>query len=253
MHFVRFQAPSGPRWGRLTAGTIHELDGAPYSGGKETGATYPAEGATLLSPVEPSKIVAIGRNYHEHAAEFGNVAPSEPMLFFKAPSSLIGQGEAIELAFKDHSIHWEAELAAVIGRTCRKVSEAEALDYVFGWTIANDVSDRDQQKGDAPFGFGRAKSYDTYTPCGPVLVTEGVDPANAHITLACNGEVRQSDPTSLLVHNVPKLISHISHIMTLVPGDLILTGTPKGVGPMKPGDLVEITIEGIGTLRNPVV
>lgn len=252
MQFVRYQGTSAACWGRLAAGQIAELDGAPYNGGRETGRSVPVAEAKLLPPTDPSKIIAIGRNYVEHAAEFGNQAPSEPMLFFKAPSSLIGQGEAIELAFPDHSIHWEAELAIVIGKTARKVGLDDAMGYIFGYTIANDVSDRDLQKGDAPFGFGRAKSFDTYTPCGPVLVTDLPNPHDVQITLTCNGEVRQNDSTALLVHNIPKLISHISHIMTLVPGDLILTGTPKGVGPMKSGDTVAITIPGIGTLTSPV-
>jgi 2-keto-4-pentenoate hydratase/2-oxohepta-3-ene-1,7-dioic acid hydratase in catechol pathway len=254
MQFIRYMTNEGPaRWGRLSGVEIHELDGAPWAGGKETGRVLPLEGVRLLPPVEPSKIVCIGKNYADHAAELGSVAPSEPMFFLKAPSALIGPGEAIVLPYREHTVHWEAELALVIGRPMKNVPREEALSYVFGYTIANDVSDRDFQKGDAPFNFGRAKSFDTFCPCGPVLVTEGVDPLDVQITLTCNGEVRQSDSTKLMIHDVPKLLSHLSQIMTLMPGDLVLTGTPKGVGPMKPGDLIEITIPGIGTLANPVV
>lgn len=252
MQFVRFQSPAGPRWGRVQESQVIALNGAPYNGGQETSETFPLDTVKLLPPVEPSKLVCIGRNYAEHAAELGNQAPTEPMFFLKAPSSLIATGEAIEIVHSGHAIHWEAELAAVIGKQAKNVSQDDALSYVFGYTIANDVSDRDYQKGDAPFGFGRGKSFDSFCPCGPVLVTEGINPLDTHITLTCNDEVKQSDSTALMLHNLPKLISFLSGIMTLVPGDVILTGTPKGVGPMKPGDQVAITIRGIGTLTNPV-
>lgn len=253
MQFIRYLLEKGPaRWGRLDGTEIHELTAAPYNGGEETGHVHPLEGVRLLPPVEPSKIVCIGKNYAEHAAELGSVAPSEPMFFLKAPSALIGPGEPIVLPYREHTVHWEAELAVVIGCRMKSVSREEARSYIFGYTIANDVSDRTFQSGDAPFNFGRAKSFDTFCPCGPVLVTDGVDPLDVQITLTCNGEVRQSDSTKLMLHDVPKLLSHLSQIMTLMPGDLVLTGTPKGVGPMKPGDLIEIAIPGIGTLTNPV-
>lgn len=252
MQYVRFQSPDGPRWGRAEAGTVIELDGAPYSGGKETNQTYPLDGLRLLAPVDPSKVICIGRNYAEHAAELGNQAPSEPMFFLKAPSSIIGPGDTIEIPYPEHATHWEAELAVVIGQRAKRVAPEEALSCVFGYTVGNDVSDRDYQKADAPFGFGRGKSFDTFCPIGPVLVTEGINPLDVQVTLTCNGEVRQSDSTNLMLHNVPKLISFLSAIMTLMPGDVILTGTPKGVGPMKAGDVLEVTIPGIGTLRNPV-
>lgn len=252
MNFIRFQSPNGPRWGQVEQGGVHELSAAPYQNGRPTGQTYPLDGLKLLPPVEPSKLICIGRNYAEHAAELGNQAPTEPMFFLKAPSSLIGPGDAIEVPYREHATHWEAELAAVIGTRCRKVSEAEALSHVFGYTIANDVSDRDFQKGDTPFGFGRGKSFDTFCPCGPVLVTTGINPLDVQVTLTCNGEARQSDSTSLMIHPLPKLIAFLSQIMTLEPGDVILTGTPKGVGPMKPGDVISVSIPGIGTLTNPV-
>jgi 2-keto-4-pentenoate hydratase/2-oxohepta-3-ene-1,7-dioic acid hydratase in catechol pathway len=252
MQYIRFMGETGPRWGALEGDQVREWDGAPYLGGQPTAQVQKVDGLARLAPVDPSKLVCIGRNYADHASELGNRPPSEPMFFLKAPSSLIGSGEAIVIPDPGHAIHWEAELAAVIGKPARNVSEAQALEYVFGYTIANDVSDRTFQNADGGFGFGRAKSFDTFCPCGPVLATEGVNPLDVQITLTCNGEVRQSDSTALMLHPLPKLISHLSHIMTLLPGDVILTGTPKGVGAMKPGDLVEITIPGIGTLSSPV-
>ncbi len=252
MQYIRFQTSSGPRWGLIREAGVVELECAPYLGGRETSQTYPLDSLKLLPPVEPSKILCIGRNYADHAAELGNQAPSEPMFFFKAPSALIGPGDAIVIARPDHATHWEAELGVVIGKTGKNIKPEEALDYIFAYTIGNDVSDRDHQKADVPFGFGRAKNFDTYCPVGPVLVTDGINPLDVQVTLTCNGEVRQDDSTALMLHNVPKLISFLSGIMTLQPGDLILTGTPKGVGPMKAGDLLEITIPGIGTLANPV-
>lgn len=252
MQYVRFSTDQGPRWGRVDHTSIVPLDGAPYNGGREIGPTFSLENAQLLPPVEPSKIVCIGRNYADHAAELGNVAPGEPMFFLKAPSALIGTDESIVIPDPGHTVHWEAELAVVIGKRAKAVRADEALAYVFGYTAACDISDRSYQKADAPFGFGRAKSFDTFCPCGPTLQTEGIDPHNTQITLTCNDEIRQSDSTALMIHDVPKLISFLSGIMTLMPGDMILTGTPKGVGAMKAGDLIEITIPGIGTLRNPV-
>jgi len=254
MRYIRYVAEDAPaRWGLATGKNVEELDAAPYAGGRPTGKVLPLDSVKLLAPVEPSKIVCIGRNYKDHAAELGNVAPPEPMFFLKAPSALIGPGEAIVLLHPEHTVHWEAELAVVIGRRMKNVPEEDALSYVFGYTIANDISDRDFQRTDAPFGFGRAKSFDTFCPCGPTLVTEGIDPLDTLITLTCNEEVRQSGTTRQMLHPVPKLLSHLSHIMTLLPGDMVLTGTPKGVGAMRPGDLIEIHIPGIGTLANPVV
>lgn len=252
MQYIRFFFGDRPRWGAVAVDRVQELDAAPYLGGVPVGRVHSLFDLQLMAPVEPSKLICIGRNYAEHAAELGNLPPSEPMFFLKAPSALIGPGETIVIPHQNHAIHWEAELAVVIGRRAKRVTPEQALEHVFGYTIANDVSDRDFQKGDAPFGFGRGKSFDTFCPCGPVLVTEGVDPFDTLITLTCNEEVRQSDSTALMVHNLPKLISFLSDIMTLVPGDVILTGTPKGVGAMKPGDLIEITIPEIGTLANPV-
>lgn len=253
MRFIRYSLEEdSPRWGRVDGLTVHELDGAPYAGGRETGSTVPFEDVKLLPPVTPTKIVCVGRNYAEHAAERGHEPPKEPMIFFKAPSALIGHGDAIIIPDRSHTIHWEAELAVVMGKRARKVSDQEAMQYVFGYTIANDVSDRTLQKSDLPFGFGRAKNFDTFCPCGPALVTDLENPQDVRITLTCNQEPRQSDSTALMLFKIPQLISFISHILTLMPGDMILTGTPKGVGEMHPGDLIEISIPGIGTLANSV-
>ncbi|MDB4898071.1 MAG: putative 2-hydroxyhepta-2,4-diene,7-dioate isomerase [Firmicutes bacterium] len=252
MRFVRYDTPAGARWGQIENGQVHELDNAPYNGGRQTGQVQTADRVQLLAPVDPSKLICIGRNYAEHAAELGNQAPTEPMFFLKAPSSLIGPGEAIVVHHPEHATHWEAELAVVIGKRAWQVSPEQALEHVFGYTIANDVSDRDYQKADAPFGFGRGKSFDTFCPCGPALVTEVANPLDVMVTLTCNGEQRQADSTALMLHTIPRLISFLSAIMTLVPGDVILTGTPKGVGPMKPGDVLAVSIPGIGTLTSPV-
>lgn len=253
MQYLRVAHPNGTDWARSSGESVELLSGAPWAGGQPTGVSYALHEVRLLAPAQPSKLICIGRNYADHAAELGNVAPTEPMFFLKAPSALIGPDEAIELPYPEHQNHWETELAVVIGTRAKRVTEAEALDYVFGYTIACDISDRDIQKGDAPFGFGRAKSFDTFCPCGPAITPAAdLDPSDLRITLTCNGQVRQDDSTALMIHNLPKLISFLSGIMTLEPGDLILTGTPKGVGAMKPGDQLVMTIAGIGTLRNTV-
>lgn len=251
MRYVQFNTPEGARWGRVEDDLIHALTAAPWHGGSDTNQTYPLAGVALRAPFAGSKIICIGRNYAAHAAELGNVAPSEPMFFLKAPSSLLGPDGVIELPTQEQRIDFEAELVAVVGRPARRVSEDEALSYLFGYTIGNDVSNRVMQKQDVPFGFGRAKNFDTFTPLGP-WVQAGVDPSDLLVELKQNGEVRQSGSTALMIHSVPKLVSFLSHIMTLEPGDLIMTGTPAGVGPLYDGDSLEITIAGIGSLRNTV-
>lgn len=207
--------------------------------------------ARLLPSAEPRQIVAIGRNYRDHAAELGNPVPTEPLIFLKAVTSLIAHHEAIVIpSWVTQLVHFEGELAVVIGQTCYRVSEADALRYVQGYTIANDVTARDLQNKDGQ--WSRAKGFDTFCPLGPVLV-EGLDAADLEITTRVNGIVTQHARTSELIFPLPRLISHISQVMTLQPGDVILTGTPAGVGPIVPGDTVEVEIEQIGILRNPVV
>jgi 2-keto-4-pentenoate hydratase/2-oxohepta-3-ene-1,7-dioic acid hydratase in catechol pathway len=204
----------------------------------------------ILAPVEPSKIVAIGRNYAEHAAELGAAIAERPRIFLKPPSSVVASGRAIRYPAESQEVHHEAELAVVIGRTCRRASADDALGYVLGYTCANDVTARDIQRAEGLPSY--AKSFDTFCPLGPWIVTD-LDPTGLRITCAVNGEPRQDGNTGCMLWNVRDLVVYISAAMTLLPGDVILTGTPAGVGPIGPGDDVTVTIEGIGTLRNPVV
>lgn len=205
----------------------------------------------LLPPCEPRTIICIGRNYREHAAEQNAEVPKEPLLFLKPITSLIADGDPIIYpSWVSSHVDHEGELAVVIGRTCRRVREADAMDYVLGYTIANDVTARDLQHKDGQ--WTRGKGFDTFCPLGPVLV-EDIDPSDLAIETRVNGVVKQHARTSDLIFPIPRLISHISDVMTLHPGDVILTGTPAGISPMQPGDVVEVEIEGIGVLRNPIV
>jgi 2-keto-4-pentenoate hydratase/2-oxohepta-3-ene-1,7-dioic acid hydratase in catechol pathway len=208
------------------------------------------EGTRLLAPVTPSKIVCVGRNYREHAAELGNPMPAEPLLFLKPPSAIIGPFETIELPHISERIEHEGELAVVIGRKARRLADAaDPLSYVFGYTCLNDVTARDLQQRDVQ--FTRAKSFDTFCPVGPHVVT-GLDPTDLSVRTRVNGETRQDGRTSAMAFPVAALVRYISHVMTLEPGDLIATGTPAGVGPLSDGDTVEVEVEGVGALRNPV-
>ena len=203
-----------------------------------------------MTVVQPTKIVCVGRNYAAHARELGNEVPRQPLLFFKPPSSLIGPGDAIVLPAASQQVEYEAEIGVVIGKRARKVRERDAMAYVRGFTCANDVSARDLQKTDGQ--WGRAKGFDTFCAVGPV-VAEGLDWGRLEVIGRLNGEERQRGHTRDMVFSIPVLIEYISHIMTLEPGDLILTGTPEGVGRMQAGDVVEVEIPGIGALRNPVI
>ena len=204
----------------------------------------------LLAPVAPSKIVCVGRNYKEHAAELGNKIPDEPLLFLKAPSAIIASGDCIVRPPESRQVEHEGELGVVIGKRAGKLSEDEdPLSYVLGYTCVNDVTARDLQRKDVQ--FTRAKSFNTFCPVGPFIV-DGLDPLNLVVTTRVNGAVKQNGRTADMAFSVPFLIKYIANIMTLYPGDLIATGTPAGVSPMKDGDVVEVEIEGIGILRNPV-
>ena len=204
----------------------------------------------LLAPVAPSKIVCVGRNYREHAAELGNKMPDEPLLFLKAPSAIIASGEQIELPSASQQVEHEGELAVVIGRRAHKVpQDKDPLSYVFGYTCVNDVTARDLQRKDVQ--FTRSKSFDTFCPVGPWIET-GIDPANVAVETRLNGEVKQKGNTADMAFPVAFLIRYISEIMTLYPGDLIATGTPAGVSRMKHGDIVEVEVAGIGVLRNEI-
>jgi len=217
----------------------------------ETVTSFPLSDVKLLAPVAPSKIVCVGRNYREHAAELGNKMPEEPLLFLKAPSALIASGENIELPRASQQVEHEGELGVVIGRIARGLtSEENPLDYVFGYTCVNDVTARDLQRKDVQ--FTRGKSFDTFCPAGPWIETE-LDPANASVTTRLNSEIKQQGNTADMAFPVAFLIRYISEIMTLYPGDLIATGTPAGVSKMKDGDVVEVEVAGVGILRNQVV
>jgi 2-keto-4-pentenoate hydratase/2-oxohepta-3-ene-1,7-dioic acid hydratase in catechol pathway len=261
MKYCRFQTPAGPQYGEVV-----ERDGAlwierlmppfpedPWTQGP-TGsfAPVPLASVTLLAPVVPSKIVCIGRNYREHAAELGNEVPKEPLLFLKAPSSVIAPGEAIVAPALSERVDFEGELAVVIGRRASRIRPAEDVrPYIRGYTIVNDVTARDLQKSDGQ--WSRAKGFDTFCPMGPI-VTDEIDPAaGVTVETRLNGEIKQHGTTLDLIFDIPTLLRHITAAMTLMPGDVIPTGTPAGVGPMKPGDRVEVSVEGIGTLANPVI
>ncbi len=204
----------------------------------------------LLAPVAPSKIVCVGRNYREHAAELGNKMPDEPLLFLKPSSSMVGPGDRIELPSASQQVEHEGELGVVIGRRARKLSSSDnPLSYVFGYTCVNDVTARDLQRKDVQ--FTRGKSFDTFCPVGPWIVSD-IDPAQVEVTTRLNGEVKQNGNTADMAFPVSFLLRYISAIMTLYPGDLIATGTPAGVSRMKHGDTVEVEVTGIGVLRNQV-
>jgi 2-keto-4-pentenoate hydratase/2-oxohepta-3-ene-1,7-dioic acid hydratase in catechol pathway len=205
----------------------------------------------LLDPIRPSKIVCVGRNYREHAAELGNKMPDEPLLFLKAPSALISSGADIVLPGASQQVEHEGELGVVIGRIARNIPSGEdPLSYVLGYTCVNDVTARDLQRKDVQ--FTRGKSFDTFCPVGPWIETD-IDPGNVEVQTRLNGEVKQKGNTADMAFPVAFLIRYISEIMTLYPGDLIATGTPAGVSRMKPGDIVEVEVSGIGVLRNQVV
>ncbi len=223
------------------------LDGHAGTVGRER---YRLQDVALLSPVVPSKIVAVGRNYAAHAAELGSPLAERPRIFLKPPSSLIADAQAIRCPAESQEVHHEAELAVIIGRKCRRASLQDALTYVFGYTCANDVTARDIQRAEGLPSY--AKSFDTFCPLGPWIVTD-LDPTALRITCAVNGDLRQNGNTRDMLSGVRELVAYVSAAMTLLPEDVILTGTPAGVGPIRPGDEVAVTIEGIGTLNNPVV
>lgn len=238
------------RFGRIAHTEIELFDADPIQGGKPDGHTLPLEGAPLLVPCVPSKIVGVGTNYRAHAVEMGKHLPHEPLLFLKPPSALTAPEAPIVRPPGYERTDFEGELGVVIGRRARHVTAAAALDYVFGYTVVNDVTVRDLQKKDIQ--FTRAKGFDSFCPVGPCLAV-GLDPRDLGLRTRQNGALKQSSSTSDLIFSVAELIAFISGVMTLEPGDLITTGTPSGVGPIAPGDSIEIEIDGIGTLRNPVV
>jgi 2-keto-4-pentenoate hydratase/2-oxohepta-3-ene-1,7-dioic acid hydratase in catechol pathway len=225
----------------------------PFGAFSFTGRRHGLSDVRLLAPMLPSKVVGIGRNYADHVREMAgpdSQPPERPIIFLKPSTAVVGPGEPVRLPADSERVDHEGELAVVIGRLCRDVPVSAALSVVLGYTCANDVTARDQQKADGQ--WARAKGHDTFCPIGPWVETE-LDPSDLSIRTTIDGDTRQSGRTSQLIHDVPSLISYVSSAMTLLPGDLLLTGTPAGVGPMSPGQRVSVTIEGIGTLTNPVV
>jgi len=213
------------------------------------GAPVPLADVRLLAPVLPSKIVAVGKNYAAHAAEMGGEVPAEPMIFLKPSTAVVGPGDRVDIPPQSQRVEHEAELAVVIGRLCSEVPVHRVPDVVLGYTCANDVTARDLQATDGQ--WGRAKGFDTFCPLGPWIVTD-VDPSDLAVRCTVNGEVRQDSRTSLLVRSVAELVAWISNVMTLLPGDVILTGTPAGVGPLVEGDAVTVSLGSIGSLTNRV-
>jgi 2-keto-4-pentenoate hydratase/2-oxohepta-3-ene-1,7-dioic acid hydratase in catechol pathway len=246
MRFSRLKDPGGtPFFVELDGATAWRLDAAPWLGGRRTGTSLPWREGDLACPVTPSKIVCIGRNYAAHARELGQDVPAEPLLFLKAPSALAGPGDAIVLPPESQRVEHEAELAVVIGRHAKNVSRESALEHVFGYTCACDVTARDLQKKDVQ--FTRSKSFDTFCPLGPWIETS-LAPATLAIRCRVNGSTRQDGRTANMIFDVPTLVAYVSRMMTLVPGDTILTGTPEGVGPLVGGDRLEVEVDGIGVL-----
>jgi len=251
MKIVRFDQEGRSGYGVLDGEKILPIWENPFAGITETGETLVLSDVTLLAPCEPSKIVALGLNYRDHAAEFGHQVPEEPLIFLKPSTAVIGPEAAIIYPKMSRRVDYEAELAVVIGKTAHRVREDDALEYVLGYTCFNDVTARDLQKKDGL--FTRAKGFDTFAAMGPWIETAIGDPDNVMVEAYLNGEPRQHASTSNMVFGVRRLIAFISEVMTLLPGDVISTGTPSGIGPMRPGDVVEVRVEGIGTLRNQVL
>ncbi len=251
MRIARFSHQDSIRFGIVDDTDLVVLSGDPmFAGNDTTGERVPISDAVLLAPVIPrSQIVCVGRNYRDHAAELGNDVPDAPLLFFKPNTSVIGPGDTIVLPPQSSRVDYEGELAAVIGRIAKNVPADKALEYVFGYTIANDVTARDLQKTDGQ--WARAKGFDTFCPLGPAIETDFDVAGDAVITTRVNGELRQHGPISDMIFSLADVIAYASAAFTLLPGDVILTGTPAGVGPFVAGDTVEVEITGLGTLRNP--
>jgi 2-keto-4-pentenoate hydratase/2-oxohepta-3-ene-1,7-dioic acid hydratase in catechol pathway len=247
VRLARFRLGDRIATGVLDGEWVRVLRGTFFEEPVPTGEEVPSADVRLLAPVIPSKVVAVARNNPAHAAELGNPVPDEPILFFKPATSVIGPGDPIPIPEGSERVDHEAEMAMVIGRLCRGVTEEEAPKYVLGYTCANDVTARDWQKKDGQ--WARAKGSDGFCPLGPWIETE-LDPSDIEVVCRIGGEVRQRGRTSDFVFSSAELVSFISRTITLLPGDVVLTGTPSGVGPMANGDLVEVEVEGVGVLAN---
>ena len=250
MRLVRFRFADRIGTGVLDGGTVRPLRGTFFEAPVPTGEEIPADDVRLLAPILPSKVVGVGRNYSEHAQEMGEDVPDEPLTFLKPSTSVIGPGDPIVWPPIGERLDYEGELAVVVGRLARRLSPDEAARAILGYTCAVDATLRDLQSRDGQ--WTRAKGFDTSCPLGPWIETE-LDPGDLELTTRVNGDVRQHARTSDLTYGPAGLIAFITQFMTLLPGDVILTGTPAGIGPLQPGDRVEVEIEGIGTLSNPVV
>lgn len=250
MRIIRYQyKDQSPRYGWVLDDKVGEIEGDPFGEYRRLQADTPLEDARLLAPCLPGKIVCVGRNYAEHAKELGNELPKVPLIFLKPPSAVANPGDTILLPPQSQQVEHEAELVAVIGRRGHGITADRARDFILGYTIGNDVTARDLQKSDGQ--WTRAKGFDTFCPFGPWIDTD-FDPADALVTCKVSGQPRQMASTRDMIFGVGTLIAFISSVMTLELGDLVFTGTPAGVGPLKDGDEVMVEIEGLGALRNPV-
>ena len=250
MKFVRFKQGEVVSYGVLEDNDIKIIEGELFSVYTVTNRKVSIDSVELLAPCQPSKAVCIGLNYHDHASEMKLELPKNPLIFLKPSSSLTHPGGTIEYPSISNNLHYEAEMAIVIGKTARKVPPEKANDYIFGYTCANDVTARDIQMADGQ--WTRGKSFDTFLPLGPCIVTD-IDPHNMDIKLYLNDEIKQSSNTCQLIFKVPEIIAYVSQVMTLYPGDVIITGTPSGVGPMNVGDTVAVELSGVGKLVNKVI
>jgi 2-keto-4-pentenoate hydratase/2-oxohepta-3-ene-1,7-dioic acid hydratase in catechol pathway len=259
VRIARFSVDDEPKYGIVETddpeglvGTVAVLDSDPlYRPVQFTGEQLQLADVRLLAPVIPrSKVVGVGRNYAAHAAELGNEVPKEPLIFLKPNTSVIGPRDGIVYPEQTNDLHFEGELAIVIGRICRDLPKERVHEVIFGYTIANDVTARDLQKSDGQ--WARAKGYDTFCPLGPWISTE-LDVADLRVSTTVNGEPKQDGRTSQFIFDIPEVLAYITSFTTLLPGDVVLTGTPAGVGPMLPGDEVAVSIEGLGTLTNKVI
>ncbi len=249
MKLCRIWHQGAARYGVLEGESIVLLARAPFAGLERTGEKVPLAGAQLLAPTEPSKIVCVGLNYRAHAAEMGKPLPKSPLLFMKPASAVLAPGGTILLPPESGEVHHEAELGVVIGRKARRVTASQAADFILGYTCLNDVTARDIQRAEGQ--YTRAKGFDTFAPFGPLIETE-LDPRNLAIKGKLNGQIRQQGSTADMVFDPLAVVAFASAGMTLLPGDVLATGTPPGVGPLAPGDTFEVEIEGVGVLRNVV-
>lgn len=250
MRIIRYQIKNeAPKYGWMLEDKVGEIEGDVFGSYKRTEAQTPLSDVKLLPPSQPTKIVCVGRNYVDHAKELGNEVPKIPLIFLKPPSSIIGNGNNIILPPQSQQVEHEAELVVVIGKRGKNIIAEEASGYIFGYTVGNDITARDLQRSDEL--WTRAKGFDTFCSFGPWIDTE-FDPSDAVVTCRVNGQMRQMASTRDMVFNVGVLIAYVSSIMTLESGDLLFTGTPAGVGKLEPGDVVDVEIEGLGKLSNPV-